>query len=299
MRAFRRGGANVRPCKIGVGADLDEYCQWLDGRLDNLADVLGWCAARGMKVCVDLHSPPGGNSGLRQAEQFAMFDDDRYAAAFVDAWRRIARRFAGHHALYGYDLVNEPNQRGPVRNSYWDLQRRAAEAIREIDPATPVIVEANLSDAPVAFRYLSPLAMNNVIYEVHFYSPGDYTHQGVGTRPRHAEGRPLVWPGTSPEGRAWDETHMRRVLEPVREFQKRHRCRIYVGEFSAVAWAPGADRWLHDAIGLFGEYGWDWTYHAFREWPGWSVEHEGTDKDRMTSSADNPRKRVLLDGFAQ
>ena len=284
--------------KLGIGADLDEYIQWLDGRLDNLADVLGWCNVRGMKVCVDLHSPPGGNSGLRQAEQYAMFDDDRHAAAFVDAWRRIADRFAGHSALYGYDLINEPNQRAPVRNNYWDLQRRTAEAIREIDPETPIIVEANLSDAPAAFRYLSPLAMDNVIYEVHFYSPGDYTHQGVGSRPRHAEGRPLSWPGVSPEGRVWDAEHMRRVLEPVRAFQAHHRCRIYVGEFSAVAWAPGADRWLRDAIGLFEEYGWDWTYHAFREWPPWSVEHAGPDKDHMVPSADNPRKRALAEGLA-
>ena len=285
--------------KIGVGADLDEYFRWLDGRLDNLQDVLGWCVARGMKVCVDLHSPPGGNSGLRQAEHYAMFEDDRHAAAFVDAWQRIARRFAGHPALYGYDLVNEPYQRGPVKNSYWELQRRAAEAIREIDPSAPIVVEANLSDAPVAFRYLSPLALDNVIYEVHFYSPGDYTHQGVGNRPRHSEGRPLVWPGVSPEERVWNREHMRCVLKPVRDFQLRHRCRIYVGEFSAVAWAPGAEAWLRDAISLFEEYGWDWTYHAFREWSPWSVEHEGPDKNHMSPSSDNPRKCALLDGFTR
>ena len=285
--------------KIGVGADLDEYFRWLDGRLDNLQDVLGWCVARGMKVCVDLHSPPGGNSGLRQAEQYAMFDDDRHAAAFVDAWRRIARRFAGHPALYGYDLVNEPNQRGPVKNSYWELQRRAAEAIRKIDPSATIVVEANLSAAPTAFRYLSPLALDNVIYEVHFYSPGDYTHQGVGNRPRHSESRPLVWPGVSPEGRVWDKEHMRRILKPVRDFQLRHRCRIYVGEFSAVAWAPGAETWLRDAISLFEEYGWDWTYHAFREWSPWSVEHEGPDKNHMSPSSDNPRKCTLLEGFSR
>ena len=283
--------------KIGVGTDLDEYFQWLDDRLDNLEDVLGWCAARDMKVCVDLHSPPGGNGGLRQAEQYVLFDDDRHAAAFVEAWRHIARRFAGHPALYGYDLVNEPNQRGPAKNNYWDLQRRAAEAVREIDPSAPIVVEANLSDAPVAFRYLSPLALDNVIYEVHFYSPGDYTHQGVGNRPRHSEGRPLAWPGVSPEGRAWDREHMRRVLKPVRDFQLRHRCRIYVGEFSAVAWAPGAEKWLRDAISIFEENGWDWTYHAFREWPPWSVEHEGPDKTHMSPSSDNPRKRALLDGL--
>jgi hypothetical protein len=283
--------------KVGVGADLDEYFQWLYGRLDNLADVLDWCASRGIKVCVDLHSPPGGNSGLRQAEQYAMFEDDLYAWAFVAAWRCIASRVAGHPALYGYDLINEPNQRGPASNSYWTLQRRAAEAVREIDPATPIVVEANLSDAPSAFRYLSPLAMDNVIYEVHFYSPGDYTHQGVGNRPRHAEERPLTWPGVSPEGRRWDAGHMRHVLEPVREFQRRHGARIYVGEFSAIAWAPGAENWLRDAIDLFEEYGWDWTYHAFREWNAWSVEHEGPDARHLVPSADNPRKRAILEGL--
>lgn len=37
----------------------------------------------------------------------------------------------------------------------------------------------------------------------------------------------------------------------------------------------GAERNLADLISIFNEYGWDWTYHAFREWPGWSVEHKG------------------------
>jgi hypothetical protein len=26
---------------------------------------------------------------------------------------------------------------------------------------------------------------------------------------------------------------------------------------------------MRDAIELFEEAGWDWTYHAFREWQGW------------------------------
>ena len=57
--------------------------------------------------------------------------------------------------------------------------------------------------------------------------------------------------------------------------------------------------YLRDCIAIFDEYGWDWTYHAFREWPGWSVEHEGDDIGHMAPSADNPRKRALLDGFAR
>jgi hypothetical protein len=45
---------------------------------------------------------------------------------------------------------------------------------------------------------------------------------------------------------------------------------------------------------VFEEYKWDWTYHAFREWQGWSVEHTGTPDNKFQKSDDNPRKQVLL-----
>ena len=48
------------------------------------------------------------------------------------------------------------------------------------------------------------------------------------------------------------------------------------GEFSVAVWAPGGAAYLDDLVSIFEEYGWDWTYHAFREWEGWSLEHEGT-----------------------
>ena len=274
--------------------DLDEYAQWIDSRLDNLADVLRWAQARGMKIVVDLHSPPGGKR--QRPREMNMLHDDKYADAFVETWRRIARRFAGNPAIYGYDLINEPAQWGAARNSYWDLQRRAAEAIREIDPATPIIVASNMADSPGAFRYLSPLAMDNVIYQIHVYAPGKFTHQGVGGGlVRKADGSQYKWP--DPEMR-WDVNYLRRILEPVRAFQEKHHARIYVGEFSAIAWAPGADRYLRDCISLFEEYGWDWTYHAFREWAGWDVEKETAGPGQPpVPSADNPRKRALLYGF--
>ena len=302
--------------------DLDEYAAWVDSRLDNLMDVLAWCAARGMKVCVDLHSPPGGKRAGDRAMN--MFFEERFANAFVETWRRIAARCAAcapalqsaglpaacapavcapalqsASPLYGYDLVNEPIQRVPAPFSYWELQRRAAEAIREIDPTTAIVVESNLGCVAESYRYLSPLAMDNVIYQVHLYKPYEYTHQGVWDNPREEGGRPLVWPDPA---RGWTTDHLRRVLAPVRAFQKKHHARIYVGEFSAVSWAPGAENYLRDCIALFAEYGWDWTYHAFREWGAWSVEHEAIEPGRAGPSnfrpvPDSPRKRALIEGL--
>ena len=237
----------------------------------------------------DLHFAPGGRES---GSETRMFHDAECAARFLDVWRSIAARFLGNaDVIYGYDLVNEPVQRRKALPGCdgWTLQRRAAEAIREIDPETPVIVESNLLDHPETYGTMSPLDLANVIYEVHVYNPVDFTHQGVG-----GPYEPKSYPDVR---RGWDKDFLRRVLAPVRAFEERHGAKIYVGEFSAIAWADGADKWLADAISLFDEYGWDWTYHAFREWSGWSVEHEGPDAKHMVPSSENPRRRVLLDGL--
>ena len=76
---------------------------------------------------------------------------------------------------------------------------------------------------------------------------------------------------------------------------------MFVGEFSAIAWAPNAEGYIRDCISIFEELGWDWTYHAFREFDGWSVEREAVSRGMPSSnfrkSADNPRMRVLKQGL--
>jgi hypothetical protein len=82
----------------------------------------------------------------------------------------------------------------------------------------------------------------------------------------------LTYPGTF-QGQALDKAAVARQLEPVREFQRVYNAQIFVGEFSVVRYAPGAARYLQDCLELFEEYGWDWTYHAFRESTEWDLEH--------------------------
>ena len=275
---------------VNGNQDLDEYDRWLESRLDHFDTVVLPLAQKyGIMVVLDLHVPPGGRDAGMEAN---MFYDERIAGHFVELWRRIAKRFKGREGIYGYDLINEPCQRRetPAGCDWWSLQRRAAEAIRAEDPLTPIIVESNQWDSPGSFRYLSPLTLTNILYEVHMYGPDDFTHQRVlGTRP---------WTVPYPNAeKGWNRESLAEMLRPVREFQHKHGSRIYVGEFSAVCWAPGAENWLRDCISVFEENGWDWTYHAFREWAGWSVEHEGEDDASLRTSEDNPRKRALIEGL--
>ena len=272
--------------------DLDDYDKWLGSKLDHLeAVVLPLAEKYGIKVVIDLHMPPGGRASDGEMN---MFYEPEYAEHFVGWWRKIARRFRANPALYGYDIVNEPQQTyNPAGGMGWlGLQKKAAKAIREIDPSTPIIIESNNWDSPAAFANMPALDMKDVIYEVHLYSPMEFTHQGVGKRRPHV---PTRWPDAV---RGWNRNHLKRTIEPVLEFQRRYGARIYVGEFSAIAWAEGAEKWLKDAISVFEEHGWDWTYHAYDEFEGWSVEHSAERPYEFRRDSATPRKAALLKGLS-
>ena len=287
-----------------VAKIIELYGKWLDGRLDHLEKVVLPMAKKyGMKVCVDLHDAPGyryqksvGDVPPGRANEFRMYYMEEYRNAFYDSWRKIASRFKGDPSIYGFDLINEPAQNGDVPVGFWAIQEKAAKIIREIDPATTIIVEGDHMDNPDSFKTLKPIGLDNVIYQVHMYMPFLFTHQAVAID--HDWKVRASYPDAA---RGWDKMHLRECLRHVRAFEKRHGARIYVGEFSATTWAKGADAYLRDCIEIFNEYGWDWSYHAFREWSAWSVEHEWPDRfnTKPVQSKDNPRMRVLKNGLKE
>ena len=298
-------GATLARYQMCVNGEGEAYDRDLDVWLTRLeTDILGWARKHGILLIVDLHTPPGnryrGNdvdpNGCGRPNDFKMLYEERYARKFIEVWKLIAQRLKGNEdIIYGYDLCNEPVQRGqPVGIDSLELQRVAAEAVRRIDPITPIVVEADDWDNPESFAWLSPLRMDNVIYEFHMYRPHELTHQRVGGD--KGSTRPIL-PYPCKE-RGWDKEFLRQRMQDVVAFQRKHSARILVGEFSCIAWTPGADRYIADVIDLFEEYGWDWAYHAFREWAGWSVEHEWDDpKGKPVPSADNLRLRTLRDGL--
>ncbi len=281
--------------KTGTDRDLAEYDRWLNGRLDELEALFTLARPYGIRFVIDLHSPPGGRN---ESLDFTMLYEKKYADHFIAVWERMAKRFKGNPSVWAYDLVNEPKQGRPALYDYWTIQRLAAEAIRKIDPDTPIMIASNEWNSANSYRYLSPLSMDNVIYQVHMYFPSAFTHQFVrNTFGEKGKDELIRYPGVI-DGIECNKEMLKKHLQPVREFQLRHNARIYVGEFSAAVWAPGAAEYLRDCIEIFEEYGWDWSYHAFREWNGWSVEHEGLPR-KLVPSPDNDRKRVLLKGFAK
>lgn len=268
--------------------DPAAYDAWLEGRLRHLDSLLPVCRREGLRVVVDLHTPPGGNI-LLPGYAWPLFQEKAYQDRFGQVWDKIARRYKGSKTVWGYDLANEPIE-GDVAEGLLDwhaLATKTALAVRRIDPDHALIVEPGPGGGYDQLPYFAPLPVPGVVYSVHLYEPGAFTMQGV--TPDQPVGLP--YPGKI-NGVLWDRAQMARSLQVVADYQRHYHVAIYIGEFSAVRWAPGARDWLRDAISIFEKNGWDWSYHAFREWQGWSVEY-GPDKN-ATAPSPTPTDRELL-----
>lgn len=296
------------PLKVAQSAEFgtdtsevapSEYQKHLDECLQRLDAMLPLCKKYGILVAIDLHDLPGGYDN--KTDTSAMFHSKIWQDEFSKVWEKIAVRYKGNEALWAYDLANEPNEKdvSPGLMGWNELAAYTAKIVRAIDPERPLIIEASNWSQPRAFDKLLPVPVSGVIYSVHLYNPVQLTHQGVSV-----VGHQYPLSGSYPGnfvGLDWNKERLRQMLKPVIEFQKDYNVPIFVGEFSCIRWAPGdsAYNYIKDCIDIFEENGWDWTYHAFREWNGWSVEHTGDRDNQEVSPTPTRRKELLLEWFSK
>ena len=284
---------------LNDGNNIAAYNQWFNSAIDHIEKLMPLLKKYDIKVIIDMHRIPGGRYGRAaaaakaDASHFRAMHEAKYRTAFIRCWENVAKRFKGNDRIYAYDLCNEPIQHGSVPYSFWDLQYDTAKAIRAIDPEVPIMVESNHMANPIFFE-MEPMPLKNIIYSIHMYAPGDYTHQGVNdtsyTKQFYAKRFDYRKAG-------WNRERLAKSMEAVRKFQLKYGAKIQVGEFSVAIWAPGAANYLKDLVSVFEQYKWDWTYHAFREWDGWSLEHEGTPNNIKRAEKDTDRKQVMLGFF--
>lgn len=272
----------------------EAYDAWLEQALTNLDQLLPVCERNGIKVLIDLHTTPGGRNS---SDENMIFKEIQYQTKFIQIWNKIALRYKGNQTVWGYDLANEPHPHGGVMSNnlmgWQQLATHVARNIRSIDSEHTIVVALD-SDTLDNFTLL-PASISNVTYTIHFYRPWKFVSQGI--PPNTAA---FKYPGVVNRV-MWDKAQLRKNLQSVSKFQKQNGVRILVGEFSAVRWTPAGStyNYLKDLIDIFEENGWDWTYHAFREWNGWSVEHTEDKKNNNPSTVQTKREKLLRSYFSK
>ena len=277
-------------------ADAAAYDRWLGEALAHFDTRLPLLRKYGIRVVLDLHTPPGGR--IHPGAACRMFTEAAFQKQFIETWKRIAARYRGNPDIIGYDLMNEPvvpAVPGEGCRPWRELASDAVRAIRNIDPEMPIVFENQQWAIPNTLTNFRPLPFRDVIYSIHFYYPYEVAFQGLNGSPAGIE-----YPGTI-NGEMWDRARLEKELLPVIDLQKKHDVRIFIGEFSCIRWAPEGTgrRLLADMISIFEERKWAWTYHAFREWSGWSVEHSRNPAEQERALCPTDREQLLREAFSQ
>lgn len=231
--------------------------------------------------------------------------------SFIENWRVLSRLLGNDPVVAGLDLLNEPNPPwldGKLANAQqrWrSLAEATIEAIRSENVALPIVFEGVAGGSSLGLRNFIPLADKQVIYSIHFYTPHDITHQNVNSSflkeipyPAGVEWGLGKWDpeiGVGP----WNRQRLEIDLRDTISFQRKYGVPIYVGEFSCVRWAPdkSRERYIADCLSIFKKYGWSWTYHEFRGWPGWDAEIPSPVRSDTNRTSNSPTMKLLTNEF--
>ena len=117
------------------GDDTHEPC------VEHLDHALDWAEAHGLPVLIDLHTVPGGQNGFDNGGACGLCTwhlASEQMSLTLDVLERIARRYAGHPALFGLEPMNEPASPRIFRESmqrYGKLHPTRVERSRPIPHA--------------------------------------------------------------------------------------------------------------------------------------------------------------------
>jgi aryl-phospho-beta-D-glucosidase BglC (GH1 family) len=275
-------------------ADIPQFEAWLSSALKQFDSMLPMLRELGLNVLLDLHTSPGGRD---KQDRWRLFNDTQLQNYFISIWGMMANRYKNESIIMGYDLVNEPDDRdvAPGLMNWRDLAIKTIQHIRSIDSQRSIIVEASPGSGVTTLPTFEPLPFDNIIYSFHMYEPGAFTFQNL-----NSNVTPVYYPGLI-NGKMWNKDQLRILMQPNVDWQKAHNVSIHVGEFSAVRWAPGNSTcsYLSDLIDLYEEYGWNWNYHAFREYQGWDVEMIGDKDHPQRSPVPTDRQLLLMKWFKE
>jgi len=265
---FKSTGANLARVFVSIERRAGTNSYVMEPSVYTMMDrIIDQANRRGFKIVVTFNPRPK-SSYMEYWLNRAMQD------SIVAEIGKFAARYAGNDAFAGYDIINEP---GPIniqpksaRDPAWQaLATRIINAIRSVDPTRVIIFEWARWDAD--YKNLPTIPFKGVVYSSHWYMPLNLTHQGV--YPQFAETIPYPTPAGNRFG-PYNRAIMKQYLQPIRNFQLLHKVPIYFGEFSCARWAPGKSSYNFDtdAVSIFNEFKWSWSFHSFRGYRGWDAE---------------------------
>ena len=289
----------------GEGRDFlignaDRYEGLPPGDLAKLRKTLDAAQAAGLKVVVTPLSLPGARWKQQNNGAFddRLWSDPAFGRQAVAFWRDLAEALKDHPSIAAYNLLNEPapeKTTGLAENGTtadilaWQkantggtrdlplLYTQIIDAIRTVDPVTPVMVDGGYYANPRALAaWPKRLADDRVLYAFHMYEPYDAT-----SAPNMKREKPLQYPGVTTDyagGKlSWDRKAVGSHIGVAFDWAKAQGLpptRVVAAEFGCMRLWGDCGTYLTDVMDAVEEKGGHWAFYSFREdeWEGMDYE---------------------------
>ncbi len=160
----------------GDGGQVDENRRFEGAGWALLDRLVQWCSDAGLRVIVDLHAAPGGQTGVNHDDGpgFPLtFYVPRYRQLTIALWQKLAAHYRDETAILGYDLLNEPispySDVDYLNPRLEPLYRDIVAAIRSVDPHHVVLLGGGQWDTNFAM-FDRPFDAN-AVYTYHKFWP--------------------------------------------------------------------------------------------------------------------------------
>ncbi|KQU85833.1 glycosyl hydrolase [Ensifer sp. Root1252] len=309
--------------------DADKYEGIPAADLKMLKETLDRADKAGLKVVITPLSLPGMRWSQNNGNKFdgRIWQDKAWWAEAASFWRDLARELRDHPGVAAYNIINEPapeKQNGLAEHAdrkamldwYAGKKGSASDlvafyetviaAIREVDPATPIMADAGWYAAADGFTYWpSGLSDQKVVYSFHMYEPYAAT-----SAPNMKREKPYTYPGKVPFGEGdedWDKARVASYLDQPVQWAKDKGIplnRVVAGEFGCMRRWTGCKAYLEDVLTTLDKNSLHWAFYSFREdsWDGMDYEL-GSKKvhwkywDAIDAGTPDPVKRTATPEF--
>jgi endoglycosylceramidase len=271
--------------------------QYDDSYLDGVAERMGWAAAAGIDVVLDMHEDIYGEGfGFDGAPRWTCDDaryqafvaktpwflsatdpnvegcvDDFYTRAdlsqrFVDAWVHVASRLGGSPAVIGFDVLNEPAWGSYSIYDYEHdrlapLYEKVVPAVRAVAPDWVAFLEPGASRNLGIETGLTAFDFPDVMYAPHSY---DATAEGGG---------------------GFDPARRQQILDNVGRLAVEAGALdagLWIGEYGGNADAPGIADYMTAQYDAAGRAAAGTMYWSYDKSDGYGLERpDGTPKDAL------------------
>ncbi len=178
----------------------------------------------------------------------------------------IAKRYKDRgDELSAYEVIGEPTieQKGDAATTPPQLETfysKVLTHIRKYDQQRWFLLSPGPWGKPTNYKGFNGFKIydNKLIYGAHMYLPNPYALQGIRERDKG-----LKYPGMF-NNRFWDKSVIHQSFKAIKDFGDEHNALIYIGEFQAVRWAPGALQWVKDVADEVDADNFGWSYFAYK-----------------------------------